>query len=316
MDKDIIIPVTAIIPTADRGAILFKTLESIAHQNFQPFEIIIVDATPGDTTLKIGKAQIPGLFSKVIVTKAVHKGAAVQRIQGLQYATQLYILFTDDDIILEPGCIEFLWKSLISNDEAGATNVLVTNQHYHPPGKLTGIMYRLMHGSKINSYAGKCIGPAWNLLPEQTGESALCNEVEWINTTCSLYRKIALPTPLFPEHFKGYSLMEDLALSLTVSRNWKLYNVPDARIFHDSQPGKHKNSAFKLSKMELVNRHYIMKYIMKREGFSYTLKLTVFELWGILSGLTSLRGWLQLFPDIFGKLAGMYSIITNKYQYV
>ena len=173
-----------------------------------------------------------------------------------------------------------------------------------------------MHGNKINTYAGKCIGPAWNLLPEQPSAQTPYTEVEWINTTCSLYRKIALPTPLFPKHFKGYSLMEDLALSLIVSRNWKLYNVPNARIFHDSQPGEHKKFIFKISKMELVNRHYIMKYIMRREGFSYTVKLTEFELWGVLSSLSSSRGWVQLLPNLLGKFAGIYSIITTKYQHV
>ena len=38
--------------------------------------------------------------------------------------------------------------------------------------------------------------------------------VEWLNTTCTIYRGEALPSPPFCNQFTGYSLMEDLALSL------------------------------------------------------------------------------------------------------
>ncbi len=55
--------------------------------------------------------------------------------------------------------------------------------------------------------------------------------VEWLNTTCTLYRREALPDPPFLSHFTGYSLMEDLALSLTVGKRWKLANARGLRIF-------------------------------------------------------------------------------------
>lgn len=309
MDKDIrILPVTAIIPTANRRKVLTQTLESFAMQNFQPVEIIIVDASENANTVFYEDSKIPELKSKLIIYTANQKGAAIQRSEGLKYATSPFILFADDDIILEEGCIEMLWKCLASNELAGASNALVTNQHYCVPGRLTNIMYRLMHGEKLDSYAGKCIGPAWNLLP--AGNSPIIyNEVEWINTTCSLYKRDALPDPLFPMQFTGYSLMEDLAMSLIVSRKWKLFNVSTAKIFHNSQPGIHKNSTYRVSKMELVNRYYIMKNILKRRGFVYCSKLVVFELWGIFTSLATAKGRSQFFPNIFGKAAGIFSLI-------
>jgi len=58
-----------------------------------------------------------------------------------------------------------------------------------------------------------------------------------------MYRREAIPSPPFPEHFSGYSMMEDLTLSLVVGRKWKLANARTARIYHDSQPGTHKSNS-------------------------------------------------------------------------
>lgn len=238
------------------------------------------------------------------------KGAAVQRIQGLNEATEPFIFFIDDDIVPEPDCLMHLWNCMQLHEKIGGVNAMITNQQYHTPGKATAMMYRLMNGKSLPSYAGKCIGPAWNLLPQDAGENV--NPVEWLNTTCVLYRRKALPRPLFPEIFQGYSLMEDLALSLTVARDWKLFNVRISKIFHDSQPGAHKKNEFALSKMEMVNRHYIMTKILGRKGFEYHLKLFLFEFWGVIPLFTSVKGLKKLFPVIGGKLAASFSLLFKR----
>ena len=55
------------------------------------------------------------------------------------------------------------------------------------------------------------------------------------------------PEPPFTDNFVGYSLMEDLSLSLIVARHWSLANVRTARIYHDSQSGEHKTDTAALS---------------------------------------------------------------------
>lgn len=310
-----LVAITSVIPTANRSQVLQRTLESIGRQEIQPAEIIVVDASDNDSTKKICCLSITGLESAIIYKKAQQKGAASQRNEGLDGNINPVVFFLDDDIILEPGCMEALWNCLQSDTRIGAVNAMITNQHYHTPGKITRFMYRLMSGKKMLSYAGKCIGPAWNLLPEDDPALPACTEVEWVNTTCTLYRMDSLPTPVFPERFKGYSLMEDLALSLTVAKKYKLYNVRNARIFHDSQPGEHKNNATALSKMELLNRHYIMTDIMGRNKFSDYCKLFIFELFGIFAGLRNKSGWRNLLPGILGKFMAAGKLVFTKNKY-
>ena len=143
-----------------------------------------------------------------------------------------------------------LWQALQSDTALGGVNAMITNQQYGTPGRVSRTLFRLLHGKPEATYAGKCIGPALNLLPEDRPDLPEVVPVEWLNTTCTLYRWKAMPQPPFPEHFTGYSLMEDVTLSLIVGRNWKLANARTARIYHDSQPGTHKQDISARTKME------------------------------------------------------------------
>jgi glycosyltransferase involved in cell wall biosynthesis len=312
VDKAIIQPISAIIPTANRAGVLQATFTSIANQNVQPAEIIVIDASDDDHTEKVCAMRFEKLESNIIYLKATKKGAAIQRNQGMSVAKHEFILFCDDDILLEPLCIERLWNGINSDNHIGGVNAMVTNQQYHTPGKLTRTMYQLMYGEKLSTYAGKCIGPAWNLLPEDNDSLPELVPVEWLNTTCTIYRKQSLPNPVFPEVFTGYSLMEDLTLSLIVARNYKLYNARTARIFHDSQSGAHKNNTFEQARMELLNRYYVMQHVLHRGGFKNYAKLTTLQLFGIITSLTNASGWKNLLPSVGGKLAAIGDIAKGK----
>lgn len=314
MDKNLtVIPVSAIIPTANRVEVLSNMLSSLALQSCLPAEIIIIDASDNKKTEDLAilmQSRIPNIY----YLKATDKGAAAQRNQGIEIANNPFIFFMDDDIIFEKDCVYILWKAMRDNENAGGVSAMITNQKYHPPGFFTSFMYCLMNGKKLNTYAGKCIGPAWNLLPEDKHDLPGIVPVEWLNTTCTLYRKEALPSIVFDSHFTGYSLMEDLALSLRVSKFWNIYNARNARIFHNSQPGSHKRSVSKIAHMELINRWYVMVVILNRRSFTEFCKLIIFELFGILSSLNSLQGWRYLMPCLVGKTAALFKIISRKYN--
>jgi GT2 family glycosyltransferase len=166
-------------------------------------------------------------------------------------------------------------------------------------------MFTLMNGCSENSIAGKVNGPAINLLPEDRDELPEAVPVEWLNTTCTMYRREALPSPPFDSFFTDYSLMEDLALSLQVAqRGWKLANVRTARIFHDSQSGEHKDKAAALAEMELVNRHYVMTETLNRRRLGDYLKLALFEIFGLFSLFLS-RGPASFRATLAGKARGI-----------
>jgi hypothetical protein len=194
----------------------------------------------------------------------------------------------------------------------GGVNAMITNQKYSPPGRVSRALFEFLDGTKRESYAGKCIGPALNLLPEDREELPEIVPVEWLNTTCVLYKKSAVPNPLFPDHFTGYSLMEDVTLSLTVGKKWQLANARTARIYHDSQPGDHKNNERVLSQMDLVNRHFVMTKILGRCSFQDYFKLMVLQLFAI-AALFGKNGNLKHLPAVVqGKILGTLEIFRNR----
>ncbi|HWY51304.1 MAG TPA: glycosyltransferase [Chthoniobacterales bacterium] len=282
-DSTELISVSAVVPTRDRFLALQKTLESLAGQSTQPLEIIVIDASKDSETKLLCKRGIPGLQSQIKWAAAEVPGAAAQRNQGAALAAQSFIWFFDDDIVFEPQCVERLWYALQSDPQLGGVNAMITNQNYGKPGAISRFMFRVMNGKREPTYAGRVIGPAINLLPEDREDLPEVVPVEWLNTTCTIYRREALPDPPFRAEFTGYSLMEDLALSLEVARNWKLANARTARIVHESQPADYKSDECSRSCMELVNRHFIMTRIMGRRGLVDYAKLLLWELFSIAS---------------------------------
>lgn len=301
-------PISAIIATRHRPEMVKRTIASIREQSLVPMELIVVDASENELTKEVVDDPFNVNKFKVIYIRTSTPGAASQRMEGLDFATQPTIWFLDDDIILEKECVQRLWNGFQFKSNVGGVSAMITNQKYTAPGTLTRWMYRLMHGKNLSTYAGKVIGPGWNLLPEDEPDLPEYVPCEWLNTTCTMYLRTVLPNPVFHSHFKGYSLMEDVSLSLIIGRSNLLLNARTARIFHDSQPGSHKNDVTNRSRMELVNRHFVMTEVQGRTNLIHYIKLFIFELFGIVTCLRYWKGFRELPKVIFGKLLGVRAI--------
>jgi len=298
----------------NRSKALARMLNSLTQQTAQPAEMVIIDASRDNQTEDLIATAFPNLQTQFIYRRAKQTGAAVQRNEAMTYASHNHVLFFDDDIVFEPNCLAALWQALQSDPRLGGVNATITNQQYLPPGKLSATLLRILNGRPEVSYAGRCIGPALNLLPEDRSDLPEVVPVEWLNTGCTLYRREALPSPPFSNHFIGYSFMEDVALSLTVGKNWKLANGRTARIYHDSQAAQYKSDRFLMAKMELVNRHFVMTRILKRTAVSFYLKLAILEAFGIATSLRSATACRALPAVLKGKASAIAAIVRNRQQ--
>ena len=305
-----IAPISAVIATRNREKSLSRTFESLLTQEVVPAEFIVVDASDDDVTNKLLTEFADRLGQSVAVRwfSADVPGAAPQRNQGVAQATKPFLWFFDDDIIFEPNCAERLWNAIESDRQLGGVNAMIVNQRYQPPGFISRAMFTLMHGRREKSFAGRVIGPAINLLPEDRDDLPEVVPAEWLNTTCSIYRREALPLPPFDSFFTGYSLMEDVALSLRVGKRWKLANARTARVRHESQEGVHKQNARDLAKMELVNRHYVMTKVLERQRFTDFLRMGLWEIFSTLSSLLQTDGVRNLPNVLAGKFCGLKNL--------
>jgi glycosyltransferase involved in cell wall biosynthesis len=308
-----LLPLSIVIATRNRAPVLRRTLESIAAQSAQPVELIVVDSSDDSDTRSLCIDEvIDGLHSTVIWRAAERTGAAIQRNEGVHFCSQPVIGFIDDDILFEADCFLLLWHAFQFDSSLGGVNAMIVNQKYHPPGLPSRLIFSILAGRIDSTYAGRVLGPAVNLLPEDDSALPEVVPVEWLNTGCALYRREALPDPPFPVHFTGYSIMEDVSLSLTVGKNWKLANARTARIYHDSQPGAHKSDPGVIGEMQLANRYYVMTRVLGRTRVRDHLKLAIWTVFSDLSLLTNAQGWRSLPARIRGECRAVGAIFRQR----
>lgn len=305
------VPIAVIIPTRNRPRVLLRTLESIAAQDLQPEEVVVIDGS--DEGARIGAEEVRhcGLSFPVSLRRADVISAAGQRNQGVRLTVQPIVGFFDDDIILRSGCFRELFRAIDGDPTVGAVGASIENQSYRPPKRSLKWLLDRLADRPGPSYEGRVIGPALNFLPEfRPGNDA--SQVDWLSTTCSLYRRAAMPLPPFSEFFTGYSLMEDLALSLEIGKRWRLLYVHAARIYHDSQPATHKNDPNIRNRMEVVNRHYVMTRILKKNRLSDYIKLVVWEF--AQSGFLFLQtaDLRATIFDIWGRVLGFAAVVRRR----
>lgn len=108
MVKDNYKTIDILIPTCDRPAALAVTLTSLCAQTYRDFRVIISDQTEDKDVVETKELQavmriLEAHRNPVEVYKNLpRRGIAEQRQFLLEKATAPYVLFLDDDVILEP----------------------------------------------------------------------------------------------------------------------------------------------------------------------------------------------------------------------
>lgn len=299
-----------LIATCNRPAHLLLALQSLEEQTLPPAPGSVVICDASDFPQADSIARHHPLRPRVL--RATARGAAAQRNQALAVTRSPDVIFLDDDVLLQPDCLEHLGRASQARPDAGAITATNINEAYHPPGALTLKLLRwIERGRSRPTYAGTCVGPAWTFLPADHPKQPAIVELEWAATTCVLYRRHLLPEPAFLPRFQGASLGEDLALSLTVRQAAPILQATRARFHHFNAPGDHKKSRAATARMTLVNRHFIVSQILKRGDSRAGLELAVMLLSGWLGQLRSPRKWPAAAALLTGYVLGFLDLLRS-----
>ena len=309
-----VVPVSAILPTRNRAPILARFLDSLASQEVMPAELIICDGSDGNETETLVNAQRGRFGNEVrwIYEKAHQTGLAPQRNQAVETASQPFVWFLDDDVILEPACLKVLHGVASGDQRIGGVTATITNQSYSAPGPFVKALMRWFeHGRERETYASACVGPGYVFYPDASPGLPTTLPAEWMIGCCTLYRAAALPHPAVPAHFEGGAIGEDLAASLHVARGWETLHARDARCFHDSQGGTHKRSQRKLAAQGLANRYWIMTRVLHKTTARDHFDFVLMHLFGLVSLLRRPRDWRCFMPTLAGYALGAWRLATS-----
>ena len=127
------IKVSVIIPCFNSSLTIEKSLNSIINQNFNNFEIIIVDNNSTDNTTNIAektlsKSNIP---YKIIINKE-NKGPSFSRNIGINQAKGNHLIFIDSDDTVSPNHIPNLYNNINPQNQASFVKLVKVDKNSNP----------------------------------------------------------------------------------------------------------------------------------------------------------------------------------------
>jgi len=108
---------TIVIPTYNQSALLKECLESLAAQTYQDFDVVVVDDASAEDIPKTVSAVSPNAR---VIRMEKNSGFACAVNAGLQSSTAPRLMLLNNDMTLEPDCLE----KLIATMDASSADML------------------------------------------------------------------------------------------------------------------------------------------------------------------------------------------------
>lgn len=244
--------ISIIILTLNSVRFIKSSLDSVFTQDYQDFEVIIVDNGSKDGTVSFIKENYPRV---ILIENKENLGAAGARNQGIRVSKGKQILTLDCDIILEKG---FLRKMMSFEEEIEKSVGMFQSKILNVDKKT--IYSCGIYLSKLRRFFD---------IGKGRFDNGQFNNSRYIFGACSaaaLYKKemldeIKQDAGYFDERF--FFLVEDVDLSWRAQRKgWKALYYPEAVCYH---LGNSSNTSQKMRQyLCFRNRYYT---IIKNENF-------------------------------------------------
>jgi GT2 family glycosyltransferase len=232
-----------------------RFLRALSRQSRLPEELVIVDASPGDDTERIVRAQAARLGAPVVYVRVGEplRGLTRQRNLALALVRGDLVAFFDDDAEPFPDCLEKMERALREDPGAVGAGGFVEGGAETPDRlwrfrRLLGIVETLTPGR----YTRSGMSIPWSHLPSDAGTV----EGDWLPGCAMMWRTEAARSVRFFEGFAGYAQGEDLEFSLRMKPLGRLLMVRGARVVHAPAESGRPDAA-RLGYMAIRNRFEI-----------------------------------------------------------
>jgi len=199
--------ISVVIATWQRTALLQRCLQALLAQTMEGccYEIIVVTDGPDPDTVSFLKQWLQNYEGEVGVacmSLAVKKGPAAARNAGWRKANGELIVFTDDDCIPQPDCLQQYWYTY------------------------------LFHRHTAVAFSGQIKVPLPGLPTDYAMNTARLEQARFVTANCACSRMALELTGGLDEEFT-MAWREDTALEFDLSeKNIPIIKVPDAVIVH------------------------------------------------------------------------------------
>lgn len=243
--------ISAIVPTIGRVDSLNALLESLAAQTCRVDEVIVASA---DRETCVHSTDL--VLKEVVVSPP---NAVRQRMAAIEVAGGDYLLLLDDDVVLEPECVERM--SALLDDDVVAVTADFSNQRWPEPTRIWQLYLRRVLKLEHDEWQGRVVGPllrfGFNPVPPDP------QPMEWLGSGSSLVRRSAFETAGgFSDFFlHRCTINEDVDLGIKLRRQGRIMFCPGARMAHHHAPGG-RVTVFLAAEDDLFNRYFILRRTM------------------------------------------------------
>jgi hypothetical protein len=291
-------PQVAIVITNWNGRrFLQPCLDSILAQDFQDFEIYVVDNASTDDSVALLREHYPQVQ---VLENERNVGLCAANNRGILAAQAEFIFILNNDTELEPDCLGQLVQALRTNPRLGmaATKMLLTDRRdmIESAGIVvdkTGIAWGLQTGALNQNRAAAGVAPVFGAC----GGAALYR------------RAMLLEIGLFDEEFFVYLEDADVAWRGQWA-GWQGVVAPGAVVYHAHSATIKEGSPFKIrllgrNKLWLIAKNYPLPYLLW-----YAPAIVAYEALAVGYNLLSGRGRaalqgrfeaLRRLPEILAK---------------
>ncbi|GEL68114.1 glycosyltransferase family 2 protein [Marinilactibacillus psychrotolerans] len=227
--------VSVVIPTHNRGDLLFKSINSVLNQTYKDLEIIVVSDGSSDTTDEAMKKLERENHKVNYITYKQAKGANYARNLGIKASHSEYIAFLDDDDEWLPRKIEAQLKVFESDDNIGLVytgiNIVYVNE---------GLEYQSLSGKSGD-----------------LSKSILLNNVIGATPNVMVKKNILEKSGVFDEEMPA---KQDYDLWIRICQYTKVGFVPEAMMNYYNVTGKKQISSSTKkheNAIDLINKKYV-----------------------------------------------------------
>jgi GT2 family glycosyltransferase len=305
--------ISAIVPTIGRPASLTRLLEALATQTRRPDEIVVADGSDGDAIEQVvspARWREAGLVIRHL--RVTPPNAVRQRQAAIADSRGSLLLFLDDDVVPEPGCVAALVSCLESRN-AVAVGADFSNLDWPAPTLLWRWYLSWWHDMSGGEWQGKVVGPllrfGYHPVPVTPAP------MQWLGSGHALIRRDAYDRAGgFSDFFlHRSSVNEDVDLGLKLGRVGAMFLCPDARMAHWHEPGG-RASARIVAEDDLYNRYCVLRYTQGRSRAAAAgLSMTFFVIETLSGAAATARGrrTAGFSARLAGRLQALLRIATS-----
>lgn len=242
---------SVVIPTFRRPELLAETLDSVYACDPTPHEVIIVDADPESSALRVVEERQPGADEPVPKYLRSEPNVTIQRNKGIEAADGDIVVFLDDDVELDWSSFGALERAYRDGDVVGATGHVLEPRAHRRGGVDSPIRTFLFGGGRKGTFTR--FG-----YPRYLEETAAEQDVEFMQG-CFMTARLELASELrFDEHLPGYALAEDEDFSYRLSRHGRIRYLPEIEVLH-KKTGFRSQDSRRFGCLVVTNRWYLFR---------------------------------------------------------